>query len=104
MRNPRHVAAFGLVFLATTVAVVMGARGGDPPARPPVLSQKAYSKPADAQLRKSLTSAQYDVTQKGMTERPFMNAFWNNHQPGLYVDVATGEPLFSSTDKFDSGT
>src|SRR4051812_29547542 len=98
-------AAFGLVFALATVAVVLGARGANPPsARPAVLSQKAYSKPADAQLRKSLSSAQYDVTQKGMTEPAFMNAFWNNHQPGLYLDVATGEPLFSSTDKFDSGT
>jgi peptide methionine sulfoxide reductase msrA/msrB len=99
-------AALGLVFGLTTVAVVMAARGGDPPPspRPPVLSHKAYSKPGDAQLRKALSSAQYDVTQKGMTEPAFLNAFWNNHQPGLYLDVATGEPLFSSTDKFDSGT
>jgi methionine-R-sulfoxide reductase len=51
-----------------------------------------------------LTPEQYDVTQHGATEWPFHNAFWNNHQPGIYVDVVSGEPLFSSTDKFDSGT
>jgi peptide methionine sulfoxide reductase msrA/msrB len=47
---------------------------------------------------------QYQVTQQAATEPPFRNAFFDNHQAGLYVDVATGEPLFSSTDKFDSGT
>jgi peptide methionine sulfoxide reductase msrA/msrB len=72
--------------------------------RPPVLSQKTYSKPPDAQLRRLLSPGQYQVTQQGVTEPSFHNEFWNNHQAGLYVDVATGEPLFSSSDKFDSGT
>jgi peptide methionine sulfoxide reductase msrA/msrB len=68
------------------------------------ISQKKYSKPSDAELRRSLSPLQYEVTQKGATEPAFGNPLWNNHQEGLYVDVATGEPLFSSTDKFDSGT
>ncbi|NVB82751.1 MAG: peptide-methionine (R)-S-oxide reductase MsrB, partial [Kofleriaceae bacterium] len=55
-------------------------------------------------LRKELTHVQYAVTQKNDTEVPFHNAYWNNHAPGIYVDVVTGEPLFSSTDKFDSRT
>jgi peptide methionine sulfoxide reductase msrA/msrB len=63
-----------------------------------------YTKLSDAELRKKLTPEQYTCTQEGGTERPFANPFWDNHEDGLYVDVATGEPLFSSADKFDSGT
>ena len=61
-------------------------------------------KPSDVDLRRTLTPAQYQVTQCSATEPPFRNEFWNHHEPGIYVDVVTGEPLFSSTDKFDSGT
>ncbi len=53
---------------------------------------------------KQLTPLQYDVTQKSDTERPFNNPYWNNEQAGIYVDIVSGEPLFSSTAKFDSGT
>ena len=59
---------------------------------------------SDQELKKRLTAEQYQVTRKGGTERPFANAYWNNKKPGLYVDVITGEPLFVSTDKFDSRT
>lgn len=72
--------------------------------RIPVKDTKTYQKPSDADLKKSLTAMQYEVTQKDATEPPFRNAFWNNKGEGLYVDVTTGEPLFSSKDKFDSGT
>ena len=59
----------------------------------------------DKQARlKQLTPLQYDVTQKGGTEPSFHNAYWNNEKPGIYVDIVSGEPLFSSTDKFNSGT
>ena len=68
------------------------------------MSTKTYKKPADPELRRTLTPMQYEVTQHNGTEPSFRNEFWNNHTPGLYVDVVTGEPLFSSTDKFDSGT
>ncbi len=68
------------------------------------MSKRSYTKPADDVLRRTLTPMQYEVTQKDATEPPFHNTYWNNHTAGLYVDVATGEPLFSSTDKFDSGT
>lgn len=61
-------------------------------------------KPTEAELKATLTPAQYQVTQCSATEPPFRNEFWNHHEPGIYVDVVTGEPLFSSTDKFDSGT
>ena len=62
------------------------------------------TKPSDAELRRTLTPLQYDVTQHEGTERPFQNAYWDNHKDGIYVDVVSGEPLFSSTDKFESGT
>jgi methionine-R-sulfoxide reductase len=63
-----------------------------------------YSKPSEDELRESLTEEQYLVTQRCGTEPPFQNAYWDHHEPGLYVDVVSGEPLFSSLDKFDSGT
>ncbi len=77
--------------------------GGDPTGGR-VMSTKKYIKPSSAELKKRLSGVQYEVTQNAGTEPPFDNAYWNNHEAGLYVDVATGEPLFSSTDKFESGT
>jgi len=64
----------------------------------------SYEKPSDAEVKAKLTQAQYEVTQCSATEPPFRNEFWNHHEPGIYVDVVTGEPLFASTDKFESGT
>lgn len=63
-----------------------------------------FKKPAEALLRKQLTPEQFRVTQEEATERPFQNAFWNHHEAGIYVDIVSGEPLFSSLDKFDSKT
>jgi len=63
-----------------------------------------YKKPSDAELRQRLTPMQYQVTQKEATERPFQNEYWDNHAAGIYVDAVSGEPLFSSLDKYDSGT
>jgi methionine-R-sulfoxide reductase len=56
------------------------------------------------ELKNKLTEEQFCVTQENGTERPFANAYWDNHEPGIYVDIVSGEPLFSSMDKFDSGT
>jgi peptide methionine sulfoxide reductase msrA/msrB len=67
-------------------------------------SARAYQKPSDDELRKKLTPLEYKVTQEAATEPPFNNRYWDNHEEGLYVDSASGEPLFSSRDKFDSGT
>jgi peptide methionine sulfoxide reductase msrA/msrB len=64
----------------------------------------ATSRKSDKDLQTSLTPMQYEVTQCSATEPPFRNEFWNHHEPGLYVDVVSGEPLFASSDKFDSGT
>jgi methionine-R-sulfoxide reductase len=63
-----------------------------------------WTKPSDAELKQRLTPEQYQVTQHEGTEPPFRNEYWNNHEPGIYVDVVSGEPLFSSLDKYDSGT
>lgn len=65
---------------------------------------KHYTKPSDKELREQLTREQYQVTQHEGTEPAFNNAYWNNKETGIYVDVVTGEPLFSSLDKYDSGT
>jgi methionine-R-sulfoxide reductase len=81
-------------------------------APPPALAQShakgwhpmEFKKPSDAELRRSLNPEQYQVTQHEATERPFHNEYWDNHRPGIYVDVVSGEPLFSSLDKFESGT
>ena len=64
----------------------------------------SFKKPSDAELQRSLKPLQYEVTQKEGTEPPFHNEYWDNHAAGIYVDVVSGEPLFSSLDKYDSGT
>ena len=78
----------------------VSARGGDVERR----SFAVKPKPSDADLRRTLTPLQYEVTQHEATERAFHNEFWDNHRAGIYVDVVSGEPLFSSTDKYDSQT
>ena len=79
-----------------------------PPARPAALkgtfSMADFKKPSDQELKKKLTPVQYQVTQHEGTEPPFRNEYWDNHEQGIYVDVVSGEPLFSSVDKFESGT
>lgn len=66
-------------------------------------AKTVFTKPDDATLRSKLTDEQYAVTQKSATERPFQNEYWNEFREGIYVDITTGEPLFVSTDKFESG-
>ena len=68
------------------------------------MTDRVFTKPNDAELKKKLSPLEYEVTQHDATEPPFQNRYWNNHEAGLYVDSVSGEPLFSSTDKFDSGT
>lgn len=69
-----------------------------------VKKEQRYTKPDEVTLRKKLTPLQYEVTQREGTERPFQNEYWDNKKEGIYVDIVSGEPLFSSIDKFDSGT
>ena len=65
---------------------------------------ETFRKPSDTELKAKLTPMQYKVTQHEGTEPPFKNEFWDNHEQGIYVDIVSGEPLFSSLDKFESGT
>jgi len=67
-------------------------------------NNEKYKKPSKEELQKKLTPLQYKVTQEEATERPFANEYWDNHRDGIYVDIVSGEPLFSSLDKFDSRT
>lgn len=94
-----HITAAGVLFC---LAAAMGCAAAQSPTKG--ARQVSYHKPSDAVLRQTLTPLQYDVTQHEGTEPPFRNEYWNNHEAGIYVDVVSGEPLFSSLDKFDSGT
>jgi peptide methionine sulfoxide reductase msrA/msrB len=96
--------ALFLPLLATTALPAPAASGGmkqdDMNAKP----WQSFEKPSDAELKKTLTPMQYKVTQQDGTEPAFHNEYWDNHRAGIYVDVVSGEPLFSSEDKFESGT
>jgi peptide methionine sulfoxide reductase msrA/msrB len=91
------------VGVALSFVLLMQSWGGKPTAAAPEAGSNNYRKPSEAQLRKQLTPEQYAVTQEADTEPAFHNAFWDDKRPGIYVDVVSGEPLFSSLDKFDSG-
>ncbi|MBN2358165.1 MAG: bifunctional methionine sulfoxide reductase B/A protein [Deltaproteobacteria bacterium] len=95
--------AGGLVLLCAAGFLVARA-DGDGAAAAPGDPMTDHAKPDDAELRRRLSAEQYRVTRQCGTEPPFRNAYWDLHQPGIYVDVVSGEPLFSSLDKFDSGT
>jgi methionine-R-sulfoxide reductase len=88
-----------MVLAATTASPV---RPTDPPPARGWTGQ--FQKPPQAELRKQLTPLQFEVTQEKGTERAFSNAYWDNQRPGIYVDIVSGEPLFSSLDKYESGT
>jgi methionine-R-sulfoxide reductase len=90
-----------------TLGHARGAEETQAGAASPAAKAKGYvdfKKPSDEELKKRLTPLQYQVTQHEGTERAFANEYWDNHRPGIYVDVVSGEPLFSSLDKYDSGT
>jgi peptide methionine sulfoxide reductase msrA/msrB len=76
----------------------------EPAPKVAVTAARKYEKPPAHELRRKLSELQYEVTQEDATEPPFKNEYWDNHAEGIYVDVVTGEPLFSSGDKFESGT
>src|SRR2546426_9717415 len=101
------IAGIAAVVLLAVGLVAMVRHGRAQPAETPTFepeSMKDFKKPEPATLKKKLSSEQFVVTQQCGTEPAFHNAYWDNHKPGLYVDVVSGEPLFSSLDKFDSGT
>ena len=92
---------FALIAALASVAMTLNAQ---PSPKSKGANVKQFTKPSDAELKKALTPTQYDVTQHEGTEPPFRNEYWDNHKAGIYVDVVSGEALFSSLDKFDSGT
>ena len=91
-QSPAPVNTAGTTTTATTMATT------------PQPTDKTKTAANDANLQKKLTPEQYRVTQMCGTEPPFQNQYWDNHKPGIYVDVVSGEPLFTSLDKFDSGS
>ena len=94
-----------VVFAVPVMAGCMAAESVDAQARErPAARQAATARKSDAELRRTLTAMQYKVTQEDGTEPPFRNEYHDNKRPGIYVDVVSGEPLFSSLDKYDSGT
>jgi peptide methionine sulfoxide reductase msrA/msrB len=94
-----------LATLAAIVAITACAVEADSNAGPRhKVTSPIRARPSDQVLKKELTPLQYEVTQRAGTESPFHNTYWDHHAAGIYVDVVTGEPLFSSTHKFDSGT
>jgi methionine-R-sulfoxide reductase len=109
MKGARVVNIAAALLLAAGAAAVMRNAGRAQPASDSNLSTnqfmdvKNFKKPDAAELKKKLTPEQFAVTQQAATEPAFHNEYWDNHTPGIYVDVVSGEPLFSSLDKFDSG-
>ena len=98
-RDQRLAQLWGKVPPKTVAAQKLGAMKGWTSVK-----DGSFTKPSKEELRKTLNPVQYQVTQESGTEYAFRNEFWNNHEAGIYVDVVSGEPLFSSLDKFDSGT
>ena len=90
--------------MVAALALAASAQGQNSAAKPKGWVASNFRKPSDEELKKRLTPLQYQVTQKEGTERAFANEYWNNHEKGIYVDVVSGEPLFSSLDKYESGT
>jgi methionine-R-sulfoxide reductase len=101
--NKRILNAF-VAALATVTPTLLSAQKASTSADATPARGKNFVKPSVAELKKTLTPLQFEVTQNAATETPFRNEFWNNHEAGIYVDIVSGEPLFSTTDKFESGT
>jgi peptide-methionine (R)-S-oxide reductase len=98
---PRLSAVAAIVTLAS--ATTANAQAKPSPATQTAAVRRTYVKPNESDLKKKLTPLQYEVTQHEATETPFRNQYWDNHEPGIYVDIVSGEPLFASSDKYDSG-
>ena len=104
--QPIKIAGIAAAFMAAGIFGVLHNLGRAEPTnlstnQPTTMSD--FKKPSAAELKKKLTAEQFAVTQQSATEPAFRNEFWDNHKPGIYVDIVSGKPLFSSLDKFDSG-
>jgi peptide methionine sulfoxide reductase msrA/msrB len=106
MRAALHTIALAGALSAATAATAAGQAAASAVAGAPGKGWSAvtFKKPTEAELKQKLTPIQFKVTQKDGTEPPFQNEYWDNNEDGIYVDVVSGEPLFSSRDKYDSGT
>lgn len=106
MKKTTLLAILGILVGTAALGLVIAADSAKVVTKPVVVTEeyRDYQKPADEELKKRLTPLQYKVTQHEGTERPFHNEYWNNKKDGIYVDIVSGEPLFSSADKFKSGT
>jgi len=109
--SPITASALVLVGIVFTVLFNMGSAISATPDKSKMVkpnmdtvNQQTFTKPSDEQLKKQLSPIQYDVTQHEGTEHPYKNEYWDNKAEGVYVDIVSNEPLFSSTDKYDSGT
>ena len=109
-RSVRHHVSQLVVLSASVLSLLVvhsttaSAQDTRPTAAPAATPRRVFVKPSDADLKKKLTRLQYAVTQHEVTETPFHNEYWDNHEAGIYVDIVSGEPLFSSLDKYESGT
>ena len=101
MRNPLIWTLPALMLSASPRAGIFAQTQSQKPAP---AAKTTWTRPSDSELKKKLTPVQYAVTRHDDTETPFRNEYWDNHEAGIYVDVISGEPLFSSLDKYDSGT
>jgi methionine-R-sulfoxide reductase len=109
VNRPAWLLGLGFLALGAAIAATRVPQGTASPSAAPAGAPAprwtgSFQKPSDAELKKRLTPLQYDVTQHDATERAFANTYWNNKEPGIYVDIVSGEPLFSSLEMFDSGT
>ncbi|HAK46216.1 MAG TPA: peptide-methionine (R)-S-oxide reductase [Spirochaeta sp.] len=99
-----------ILLILPALAIAQGSKepeimvSSDEAVPPPGVQSENFMKPSEQDLKKELTDLQFNVTQREGTESPFRNEYWDNHEDGIYVDIVSGEPLFSSTDKFESGT
>ena len=100
----RWTGVFRRMGIAGVAAVLTTASATEAQSTPKEGGAVTYQKKSDAELKQVLSPIQYKVTQREGTEPPYRNEYWDNHEPGIYVDVVSGEPLFSSLDKYDSGT
>lgn len=105
--SPRAGVVVAAIAAAISLLLIAGSAQGQDrqaSAAPAAAPRKVFVKPSDSEIKRKLTPLQYAVTQREATETPFRNIYWDNHEPGIYVDIVSGEPLFSSLDKYDSRT